>query len=298
MAVLERALGVVDQQHWLDRLAEPIQTGLVKAFASGNGGVRQVKNALHGVWLGHPLHPVLTDVPIGAWTAALALDAVGDPKSRGYARAADTAVAVGIAGAAAAAAAGLADWAHTSDRPRRLGLTHGLLNTVALGLYAASLVLRRRGAREAGCAVSALGYGVMMTAAYLGGHLVFRERIGVDHAGERGRPGDFTRALPDRDLPENHLRRVEVEGVRVLLVKRGGAISAIGETCAHQGGPLAEGRLEGDSVRCPWHGSRFALDDGRVLDGPAAFSQPCFETRVRDGYIEVRVATPGAAGGC
>ena len=298
MAVLERAMDVVGEQHWLDRVAEPVQNGVLKAFASGGEAVRRVKNALHGVWLGHPLHPVLTDVPIGAWTVALMLDAMAGGKPRGFAQAADAAVAIGVAGAAGSAVTGLTDWAHTSGRPRRLGVAHAVLNTVALGLYATSLVLRRRGARETGRAVSVLGFGVMATAGYLGGHLIARERIGVDHAGERDRPRDFTRALADRDLSESHPRRVEIDGVRVLLVKRGSTTFAIGETCAHLGGPLAEGRLEGDSIRCPWHGSRFALRDGRVLDGPATFPQPCFETRVRDGYIEVRVATPAAGGGC
>ena len=298
MAVLERAMDVVDEQHWLDRVAEPVQDRVLKALASGGEAVRQVKNALHGVWLGHPLHPVLTDVPIGAWTVALMLDAVASGKPRGFSDAADAAVAIGVAGAVGAAATGVTDWAHTDGRPRRLGIAHALLNSLALGLYATSLVVRRRGARETGCTLSALGYGVMLTASYLGGHLVAKERIGVDHAGDRDRPRDFTRALADRDLSESHPRRVEIDGVRVLLVKRGGTIFAIGETCAHLGGPLAEGRLEGDSIRCPWHGSRFALSDGRVLDGPATFPQPCFETRVRDGYIEVRVATPAAARGC
>jgi nitrite reductase/ring-hydroxylating ferredoxin subunit len=96
--------------------------------------------------------------------------------------------------------------------------------------------------------------------------------------------------LHDIDLPENRLRQVIADGMPVLLLCRGGQIYAIAETCGHLGGLLAEGTLDGLSVICPWHGSRFAFEDGQVLDAPSTFPQPCFETRVRQGQIEVRAA--------
>jgi nitrite reductase/ring-hydroxylating ferredoxin subunit len=74
----------------------------------------------------------------------------------------------------------------------------------------------------------------------------------------------------------------------VVLVRRRGRIHALGERCAHFGGPLADGEVRDDAIVCPWHGSRFSLEDGRVLDGPATMPQPCFETRVRDGFVEIR----------
>jgi nitrite reductase/ring-hydroxylating ferredoxin subunit len=196
-------------------------------------------------------------------------------------------VAIGIGGAAVAALAGLTDWQHVDGPPRRTGLAHAALNTVALGLYSGSLLLRRRGARDAGRALAGAGFGVLIAAAYLGGRLVYHDRVGVDHA-ERDGPEGFTRAVREAELAEGQPRRAEVDGVRVVLVRRQGRVHALGERCAHLGGPLAEGEVREDSIVCPWHGSRFALEDGRVLDGPATLPQPCFETRLRDGYVEVR----------
>jgi nitrite reductase/ring-hydroxylating ferredoxin subunit len=131
---------------------------------------------------------------------------------------------------------------------------------------------------------------VANAAAYLGGHLVFGEQVGVDHTAAQVPPTEFVPVLAEAELPENQLRRVTANGMAVLLLHRGQRIYAIAETCSHLGGPLAEGKVEDLSVRCPWHGSRFALDTGEVLDSPATFPQPCFDTRVQHGQIEVRVA--------
>jgi nitrite reductase/ring-hydroxylating ferredoxin subunit len=169
-------------------------------------------------------------------------------------------------------------------------LAHGLLNTGALALYTTSMILRQLQARNAGRKVAVLGYVVANAAAYLGGHLVFGEQIGVDHTAAQVPPADFVPVLPEAELPENTLRQVLANGMPVLLLRRGDRIHAIAATCSHLGGPLAEGKLDDNSVVCPWHRSRFALDSGAVLNGPATFPQPCFATRVRDGQIEVRAA--------
>ena len=73
-----------------------------------------------------------------------------------------------------------------------------------------------------------------------------------------------------------------------MLIRRAGRIYALADSCAHLGGPLSEGQVDGLSIRCPWHGSRFDLEEGGVLEGPSTFPQPCFEIRVRAGQIEVR----------
>jgi nitrite reductase/ring-hydroxylating ferredoxin subunit/uncharacterized membrane protein len=289
----------IQRQHWLDRVAEPLSKAVARAYEAAGEPGRIIKDALHGTWLGHPLHPVLTDVPLGAWTAAVALDildAPGDLDARGdgrpstYGRGADTALGVGVVGALGAAVTGLTDWHHTDGETRRLGLAHGLLNSGALALMVGSLALRRRHARREARLLAGLGYALAMASAYLGGHLVFRQRIGVDHS----QPGGVDRFVPSvrlDELSEGQPRRVDVEGVRVLLVRRGQEVQALNEICAHLGGPLADGRIEGDSVTCPWHGSRFSLVDGSVLAGPATAGQPCYAARVRaDRVIEVNTA--------
>lgn len=133
-----------------------------------------------------------------------------------------------------------------------------------------------------------LGYAVSSASAYLGGHLVFGEQIGVNHAAAQEMPKEFVPILPDAELEEGEMKRADADGVPVLLVRLEGAVCALAHTCSHLGGPLSEGKLEGDVVQCPWHGSRFNVRDGSVVDGPATFPQPCFEARVREGQIEVR----------
>ena len=286
------AIQLIDKQVWLDAVADSLQPAIAETFQAGGIVGRKIKNFLHGTWLGHPLHSVLTDVPIGAWTAALVLDAMEEIGGRKrFAEAADTAVTVGVVGAVGSALAGLTDWTHTDGRARRIGITHGLMNASALALYTTSLVCRRRGERRAGRGFAALGFVISSAAAYLGGHLVYGEQVGVDHTADQRLPDEFTSVMAEAELRDGELRRVEADGVPVLLVRRGERIYAIAETCSHMGGPLAEGTLEDASVRCPWHGSRFALEDGQVIEGPAVHAQPCFEVRVRDGQIELRAAS-------
>jgi nitrite reductase/ring-hydroxylating ferredoxin subunit/uncharacterized membrane protein len=284
----EAAIEIIERQPWLDVIGDRLQKAVAAAFAAGGQSGRRIRDLLHGTWLGHPLHPVLTDIPLGAWTAALFLDAIATERNR-LSHAADAAIGVGLAGAAGAAVTGLTDWHHTIGDDRRLGLTHGLLNTGAVTLYVTALSLRRGGARDAGRLVAGFGFLVAIAAAYIGGHLVYRKRIGVDHAPEPDDSWrDFVAVLPDSELEEARPQRVKVGDLSLVLVRQGGQVYALVETCAHLGGPLAEGSLEGAALRCPWHGSLFALVDGRVLEGPSTYPQPCFEVRTRAGQIEVR----------
>ncbi len=283
------AIELIANRSWLENTAEAIQPAITNTFKAGGVAGQQVKNALHGTWLGHPLHPVLTDVPLGAWTVALTFDLMAESGSdNGYSGAADAAVAIGLAGAVGAAVTGLTDWSATGGRSRRIGLLHGLLNVSATALYGASLWRRLTGDRRGGRGLAYAGYAVSASAAYLGGHLVFNEQVGVDHTAALKLPHDFTPVMAERDLAEGELHRAEADGVGVLLVRQGENIRALAETCAHAGGPLAKGELIDGSVRCPWHASRYSLEDGRVLDGPSTYPQPCFDVRVRDGQIEIR----------
>lgn len=286
---------LIDQQRWLDPIGDALQKTVERAYAAGGPTGQQVKNLLSGTWLGHPLHPLLTDVPIGAWTAALMLDSLDAVSDREvFAPGSDAAVAIGIMGALGAAATGLSDWHFTTERPRRLGLAHGLLNLGATTCYGMSSVARWRGARRWGRNLARLGYAMVACSAYLGGELVYREHLGVDHSSGEA-PSDFVPVLDEQHLHAGTPQKVEVDGVPVLLVRQGGHIYALGEMCSHLGGPLSEGAISDGWVTCPWHHSQFALADGHVLNGPATFPQPCYQTRVRNGTIEVgpRCLQPG-----
>jgi nitrite reductase/ring-hydroxylating ferredoxin subunit/uncharacterized membrane protein len=280
----------MEQQGWLDTVSNKIQPLIQKTFQSSDTGWK-VMDFLHGVWLGHPLHAVLTDIPIGAYTAAATMDvlelATGE---EAFGAGADAAVALGISGAAGSAVTGLTDWQHTVGHPRRAGMLHALLNTSALALYAASFVCRKQNDRGSGRALSFLGFAATLAAGYLGGHLAYDEKIGVNHAPlAEDLPGKFTPVMAEEDLDEGKLVRADMGDVPVLLLKRDGQIFAIAETCAHLGGPLSEGKLFDDnSVACPWHGSRFSLEDGHLINGPSTYPETCFETRIRNGQIEVR----------
>ena len=282
------ALARIDPPLELDAVAKPLSEAVVAAYRNAGPVGNAVKNAMHGVWLGHPLHPVLTDIPIGAWGTTLALDAkaaaTGDAS---YARAADYALAFGLAGAVGSAVTGLTDWSETDGRAKRVGLLHGLLNLTATALMATAYMLRRREDRKAGEVCTVAGIGVAVAAAYLGGNLVYGERIGVTHA-VTGEPDDYTRVLGSAELGEGTMRRVQAGDGDLLLVRQHGRVCALAHACSHLGGPLSEGELKDGSVVCPWHGSEFALDDGRVINGPATQNQPCFMVREQNGQIEVK----------
>jgi len=291
MKIEDAIIDTIDRQAWLDSSAKQLQKAIAALFQAGGIAGQRIADLLNGTWLGHPLHPVLTDVPTGAYTIGLALDvlemATGE---EGFGKSADATIAVGAMGAVGSALTGLADWQHTVGTPRKVGMTHILLNVTSLALYVASLATRKKRNRRAGIGLALLGYLTMTGAAYLGGHLVFNDKIGVDHAPEPEQlPDRFTAVMADTDLPEGKLQRAEVQNIPIVLMRRGQKIYALAETCSHLGGPLAEGELLDDnSVVCPWHGSRFCMEDGELMRGPSTYRQPYFETRVRNGQIEVR----------
>ncbi len=280
---------LIESQKWIDPVADQLQKAVGAAFESAGDTGREIKNILHGTWLGHPVHSVLTDIPIGSWTAALVMDAMEDMTGqRQFRRGADAAIGIGILGAIGSAVTGITDWQAVDGRARKVGLVHALLNTTGLLFYTGSYIARKKGSRPLGRGLGMLGFAVAMSAAYLGGKLVYSEQIGVDHTVGQQFPTEFEGVLDDSALKEGEMRRVVVDGGRVLLARRNGRLFAINEVCSHLGGPLAEGKFEDCTVQCPWHGSRFSLEDGSVIDGPAVHKQPCLDVRVRQGRIEVR----------
>ena len=269
---------------------EKLQKLLDKAlYANGRPGAQKIRNFLNGTWLGEPLHVVLTDVPVGAWTVTILFDALDLIRNkREFSQAADTSLAIGLLGAAGAAVTGITDWSDVDPPARRLGFIHGLLNVGVAGLFTTSLILRKKKLRTGGGVAAAIGYGLLALSAHLGGKMVYEQRVGVDRTAGEVFPKDFVSVLAESKLADSMPTRAIHDGVPILLVRRGQKIFALAETCSHFSGPLSEGKLVEDTVVCPYHASRFALDDGRVLDGPAVHPQPCLQVRVRNGQIEVR----------
>jgi nitrite reductase/ring-hydroxylating ferredoxin subunit len=188
------------------------------------------------------------------------------------------------------AVTGVADWQHTHEEDRRIGLVHGLLNGLATGLYIMSWFDRRRGRHRRGIVTSAIGYGITVGASYMGGALVFDSGIGIDQSGARLRTPDWTPVLPVDSLKNGKPQRVEVDGIGLVLCRTGndGEIAAFGEFCPHLAAPMTDGWVDRGRLVCPWHGSRFDVCSGEVLRGPSAAPLPRYQTRISDGMIELR----------
>jgi nitrite reductase/ring-hydroxylating ferredoxin subunit/uncharacterized membrane protein len=285
MPIAQKLVDLALQTPGLDAAADTLAGAVNGAFDAEGGAKQPIKDALNGTWLGHSVHPAITDVPIGAWTAALALDALGEP------RGARIAIGVGLIGALGAAATGLTDWSDTSGKARRLGVVHAALNGAATLLYGASWLARGKG-QGAGVVLSVLGYGIVSLSALYGGTLSLDLQIGVNRTSVPEPPAGEVDVAALGDVPDGGMKRVDANGYPVLLVRRGSEIHAIAAVCAHQGGPLDEGTLEGDVVTCPWHGSRFCVLDGGIVAGPAAYPQPAFRARVLDGRVRVAAEGP------
>lgn len=277
----------VADQAWLDKLADPLQKFLGKFYSAPR--MAGWKKVLNGVWLGHPVHPAVTDIPIGAWSSTLLLDVIWlNSEHPDMARAADVTLLLGLGGAGVAAVTGLTDWSDTDATDRRVGMLHGLLNGSATIMNVASFLARRMGKRRTGIALSTLAFLVTSVSAYFGGELSYAKGIGINHVAWEGGSDDFVPVISLADLPEKKLTRVDAAGTPVVLWKEGQTISALSAICSHLGGPLDEGVCEGGAITCPWHGSRFALKDGSVLQSPAVYAQPTFAVRVRNNQVELR----------
>lgn len=247
-----------------------------------------VKNVLSGTWLGHQLHPVLTDLPIGAWMMASALDCISGPEG---AREARRLVGLGVLAAVPAAATGASDWSDTYGGSQRIGLVHALSNVTAAGLQGTSWVARSRGHRHLGIGLSATGLAVVSLASYLGGHLSYAMGVGVNHTAFQPDVEQWKDVAARADLSPGEPIRVKAGGVPVMLVEYESSIYALSATCVHAGGPLDEGELLADGcIRCPWHASTFQLSDGAVVRGPASMDQPSWEVKVENERVFVRSA--------
>ncbi|MEA2299284.1 MAG: hypothetical protein QOF77_2220 [Solirubrobacteraceae bacterium] len=266
----------------LDAITGPLAKVVGRATAPA-----AVKNALSGTWLGHQLHPLLTDVTIGAWVSISAVDLLG---GREGARVARLLTGLGILSSVPTAASGLSDWSETYGPEQRIGLVHAAGNLAGLALQVASYLGRRRGRRGRGAALSLAGLGLAGGAGYLGGHLVYALGVGVSHTAFEHPTTDWTDVGDGDGLEESTPLRVDAAGTPVVVVRTGDRLFALSATCVHAGGPLDEGEVVDGCLRCPWHASMFRLDDGRAVRGPAALGQPVWQARIADGRLEVRAA--------
>lgn len=261
----------------LDSLSDGIAGALAPATRR-----RGLMDVLHGRWIGHAVHPALSDLPLGLWSGATLLDLFDDD------RGAALMTAAGCVSALATAATGTADWSVTSGRDRRLALVHGLANGGVLVIQLGALTARARGRRRLGQLLAATGLGAGAAAAFVGGELVFGRGLMVDHSAFTAGPSKWMPVLADDELLEGAMRAVDVDGRQVLVARLDGAVSAMENACSHAGGPLCEGAVADGVVTCPWHGSRFRLSDGAVMGGPATFPQLQLQVRHRKGQIEIR----------
>jgi nitrite reductase/ring-hydroxylating ferredoxin subunit/uncharacterized membrane protein len=281
MSALHKLMARIEHTEALDKVAQPV-AGLVGRLVKP----RPVRNILSGSYLGHPLHPLMTDLPIGAWTMATLLDTVGGRRAE---PAADLLVTAGILTAAPTAWAGLNDWSDTQGEDRRVGLVHAAANATALVCFTASLVARRSGRRGIAKVIALGGFGLLMSGGYLGGHLSYSRGVNVNHTAWREGPAEWTGVLAESELADGRPQLAQLGDLSLVLYRSGGTVRALDSVCSHMGGPLDEGTVDDGCITCPWHGSTFRLADGSVVRGPASSEQPAYETRVREGQIEVRL---------
>jgi nitrite reductase/ring-hydroxylating ferredoxin subunit/uncharacterized membrane protein len=253
-------------------------------------GTRYIADFLHGTWLGHPLHPVLTDITIGAWAMAGIFDAAGAiTDSDELRKVGDHLTTAGTISAIPTAITGLTDYSTFPEPSAAPATLHAMLNTINFGFYIASVRARRRGDHSRGVLYSTIGLGLTAVSAWLGGKLVYTYKVGVDHSDKFEKPERWTTVLDASSLPMRTPKRVEYDGKPVLIYREGAEVYAIGATCSHAGGPLNEGKFSRGCVECPWHQSVFNLENGHVVHGPATHPQPGFEARIESGKVQIRL---------
>ena len=293
MPIIPRLLDVPVSWTWLDGVASRA-SDVVK-----NVLPQPVKDVLHGTVLGHPLHPVLVQVPVGTWSSAVVLDVLATltpgRTGDGLDRASAALVVTGLAGAVPAIAAGWADYADLHEEQRRIALVHAAANAAASTAFALSVVARGRGRTARARALDLLGMSLAGGGAALGGHLSYRWAAGANHteAVPHVTPRGWYPVARFAELAPGKPVGAKVGDTGVLVVRRGDDVFALADVCSHLAGPLHEGEVVEEGGRpcivCPWHQSAFALDSGDVVHGPASSPQPVFDTRVVDGDVQVRV---------
>jgi len=287
----ERISAQIIKSNLIRKISASLNKLLHRSF--GAPAMRRLKVFLNGTWVGHPLHPMLTDIPIGAWTLTIILDLIGLSFGfRQLALASGITAGIGVAGALAAAAAGLADWMDVNPREKAIGAFHATVNVSATILFLISFLMRWGSHWQLGWGtfvVAAAGYLLVSIGGYLGGLMVFNMGVMVNRNAYRTGPRDFKPAVATGELVEGQLKRVLVEEQPVVLLSLDGTIYALGAVCSHYGAPLNNGTIVERTIECPWHASRFALDDGRVVQGPACAGVPVYDCKIVGDQVQIKL---------
>jgi nitrite reductase/ring-hydroxylating ferredoxin subunit len=254
--------------------------------------MRPIKDFLNGVWLGHPVHAAVTDIPIGTLLLVVVLDLLNQPA------AADVALVATILFMLVAALSGAADYVDTDGTARVRATLHSTLMVIALVLLLISLVLRAAGPNDRAIpvALSIIGFIMVTAGAYVGGDVVYVfgnmvSRHAFRGAGTKWIHLDIGDIADLSALPVATPTKARAGINDLVLVRSGDTVQALHAVCAHAGGPLAQGTFVDGCIECPWHASRFRMADGRVAQGPALYDQPAYEIRQAEaGGYEVRRA--------
>lgn len=278
---MSKAIDAIENATFLDQPAERLAGAASKLFPG------PMKDLASGTALGHPLHPVLTAVPTGFWTSATLIDFVGGKKGR---KMADRLVLAGLVSALPTAWTGISDWSDTRGKEMRVGAIHAVGNTAGLLLYSASYLARKKGKRGKGVRLALMGATAIGGSGYLGGHLAFRLGVGVDQTVFDKVPDGWVWAMAEDSLLEGSSAMAKIDGVDVMVYRTSGEVFAIADRCTHRGAPLHEGKVDqmDCTVTCPWHASKFSLETGAIINGPATAPQPVYEARIEAGQIQVR----------
>jgi nitrite reductase/ring-hydroxylating ferredoxin subunit/uncharacterized membrane protein len=286
----------VRRQSWTEPVSDAIQKCVGGFYGALGPPGRFLKNLAHGTLiLRHPLHPALTDVPLGAWTVGVIADYVAHFNSRIPESAGDVALAVGLAVSVLVLITGYTDFHATFGLERRFAVLHGLIMTTVVAVDAASLALRwwsGENLHPLAIGLSTGAWGLLIAGAWFGGHVVFGTGTMVNRAAFLDGPEDWAEAGSPDDVPANGMHLVEAGGMQVVLARQDGRICALADVCSHAGGPLHEGTLVKGVVTCPWHFSQYRFRDGHVVGGPATFDQVQLDVREVDGKLQVKLTEP------
>ena len=252
--------------------------------------IKPIRDLLNGRWLGHPLHAASTDLPIGLLLGTVILDILGQNA------AADIVLVATIVTMLLSALSGLADYADTNGTALTRATLHSTLMVVALVLLVMSAIIRAGapGDRAVPAVLSIVGFLIVTAGAFVGGDVVYVfgnmvSRHAFRGAGTKWIKLDTGDVADLAALPEATPTKMRAGINDLVVVRLGDTVHALHAVCAHAGGPLAEGTIVDGCVECPWHGSRFRMNDGLVRQGPSVYDQPSYELRPAEaGGYEVR----------